>query len=156
MAPLRTSSVFQSLLLLLLTLVAIVKAGIPITRHPGCPNTEDKKFRSTVRVNLNIHNRNMNSRRFSDYHNRSTSPWNLILNKDPERFPAEIWEAECRNYFCVGADGKLDHHLNSVAIQQEILVLRRYPGHCQHSFRMEKILVKVGCTCVIPIVRHVA
>ncbi|XP_036270964.1 interleukin-17A [Pipistrellus kuhlii] len=156
MASVKTSSMFQSLLLLL-SLVAIVKAAIVFPRNPECPNT-DKNFPQSVRVNLNILNRNENekSRRPSDYYNRSTSPWNLHRNEDPERYPRVIWEAKCRHLFCVNPEGEIDHHLNSVSIQQEILVLRREPRHCPHSFRLEKILVTVGCTCVTPIVHHVA
>ncbi|KAM7137152.1 interleukin-17A isoform 2-T2 [Molossus nigricans] len=153
MAPVRTSSVS---LLLLLSLVATVKAGIAIPRDPGCPNTVDKNFPQTVRVNLNILNRKTNSRRpSSDYYNRSTSPWDLHSNVDPERYPRVIWEAKCRHLYCISPEGKMDHHLNSVPIQQEIMVLRREPQHCPHSFRLEKMLVNVGCTCVTPIVRHV-
>ncbi|KAK2113846.1 Interleukin-17A [Saguinus oedipus] len=107
-------------------------------------------------VNLNIRNRNTNSKRASDYYNRSSSPWNLHRNEDPERYPSVIWEAKCRHLGCVDADGNVDYHMNSVPIQQEILVLRREPRHCTNSFRLEKMLVSVGCTCVTPIVRHVA
>lgn len=77
-------------------------------------------------------------------------------NEDPERYPSVIWEAKCSHSGCINAEGKVDHHMNSVTIQQEILVLRREPRHCPHSFRLEKMLVAVGCTCVTPIVRHVA
>ncbi|KAM9740305.1 interleukin-17A [Dama dama] len=153
MASLRTSSMS---LLLLLSLVALVKAGVIIPQSPGCPPTEDKNFPQHVRVNLNIVNRNTNSRRPTDYHKRSTSPWTLHRNEDPERYPSVIWEAKCSHSGCINAEGKVDHHMNSVTIQQEILVLRREPRHCPHSFRLEKMLVAVGCTCVTPIVRHVA
>ncbi|XP_054424586.1 interleukin-17A [Pteronotus mesoamericanus] len=155
MAPERTPSMFQSLLQLL-TLVAILKAGTAMPRNPGCPNTEDKGFPQSVRVNLNILNKKTNSTRPSDYYNRSTSPWNLHRNEDRERYPSVIWEAKCRSLFCVSPEGKINHHLNSVPIQQEILVLRRDPQHCPHSFRLEKMLVNVGCTCVTPVVRHLA
>ncbi|CAK7309595.1 IL17A [Vulpes lagopus] len=147
--------VFQSLLLLL-SLVAIIKAGIAFPQNPGCRNTEDKNFPQHVKVNLNILNRNTNSRRPSDYYNRSTSPWNLHRNEDPERYPSVIWEAKCRHLGCVNNEGNINYHMNSVPIQQEILVLRRESQHCPHSFRLEKMLVAVGCTCVTPIVRHVA
>ncbi|KAI5140558.1 Interleukin-17A [Manis pentadactyla] len=153
MAPVRTSSVFQSLLLLL-SLAAIVKAAIAIPQPPGCPKTEDKNFPQHVKVNLSIFNRNTNSRRPSDYSNRSTSPWTFQRNEDPERYPSVIWEAKCRHFGCVSAEGKVDHDMNSVPIQQEILVLRREPRHCPHSFRLEKMLVAVGCTCVTPIVHR--
>uniref|UniRef100_A0A8C0KGD2 Interleukin-17A n=1 Tax=Canis lupus dingo TaxID=286419 RepID=A0A8C0KGD2_CANLU len=143
-------------LLLLLSLVAIIKAGIAFPQNPGCRNTEDKNFPQHVKVNLNILNRNTNSRRPSDYYNRSTSPWNLHRNEDPERYPSVIWEAKCRHLGCVNNEGNINYHMNSVPIQQEILVLRRESQHCPHSFRLEKMLVAVGCTCVTPIVRHVA
>ncbi|XP_053459130.1 interleukin-17A [Nycticebus coucang] len=155
MMPGKTSLMFQSLLLLL-SLLAITKVGIAIPQNPGCPNTEDKNFPKMVNVNLNIVNRKLNSRRASDYHNRSTSPWNLHRNEDPERYPSVIWEAKCRHLGCVNAEGSVDYHMNSVPIQQEILVLRREPKHCPRSFQLEKILVDVGCTCVTPIVRHLA
>ncbi|XP_016002791.1 interleukin-17A [Rousettus aegyptiacus] len=155
MAPMRTSFVFQSLLLLL-SLVAIGKAGIAIPRNTGCPNTEVKNFPQSVKVNLNILNKDTDLRMSSNYCNRSTSPWTFHQNKDTERYPSVIWEAKCRHLYCVNAEGKVDHHLNSVPIQQEILVLRRQPQHCPNSFQLEKMLVNVGCTCVTPIVRHMA
>ena len=54
-----------------------MKAGVIIPQSPGCPPTEDKNFPQHVRVNLNIVNRSTNSRRPTDYHKRSTSPWTL-------------------------------------------------------------------------------
>lgn len=77
-------------------------------------------------------------------------------NEDPERYPSVIWEAKCSHSGCINAEGKEDHHMNSVPIQQEILVLRREPRHCPNSFRLEKVMVTVGCTCVTPIVRHIS
>ncbi|XP_052599921.1 interleukin-17A [Peromyscus californicus insignis] len=158
MSPGRTPSV-SLLLLLLLSLEAGVKAGIPIPQSSGCPNTEGKNLLQNVKVNLKVLNSlspKVSSRRPSDYLNRSTSPWTLHRNEDPERYPPVIWEAQCRHQRCVNAEGKLDHHMNSVLIQQEILVLRREPENCPLTFRVEKMLVGVGCTCVSSIVRHVA
>ncbi|EHB06892.1 Interleukin-17A [Heterocephalus glaber] len=148
---------FQSLLLLL-SLMAVVKAGIPIPRNPGCPTTEGKNFLQNVKINLSIFNplaQKVNSRRSSDYYKRSTSPWTLHRNEDPERYPSVIWEAECSFSGCINAEGKEDYHVSSVPIQQEILVLRREPQNCPLSFRLEKMKVTVGCTCVTPVVRHV-
>nr|AHB64322.1 IL17A protein [Sus scrofa] len=153
MTPVRSSSLS---LLLLLSLVALVKAGIMTPQSPGCPKTEDKNFPQHVRVNLNILNRSTPARRPSDYSKRSTSPWTLQRNEDPERYPSVIWEAKCSHSGCINAEGKEDHHMNSVPIQQEILVLRREPRHCPNSFRLEKVMVTVGCTCVTPIVRHIS
>uniref|UniRef100_A0A286XFR9 Interleukin 17A n=1 Tax=Cavia porcellus TaxID=10141 RepID=A0A286XFR9_CAVPO len=157
MLPGKPSSMFRSLLLL--SLMATVKAGIPIPRNPGCPTaTEGKNFLQNVKLNLSIFNpltQNVNSRRSSDYYKRSTSPWTLHRNENPNRYPPVIWEAECRYSGCVNAAGKEDHHVSSVPIQQEILVLQREPQNCPLSFRLEKMKVTVGCTCVTPIVRHV-
>ncbi|XP_028364495.1 interleukin-17A [Phyllostomus discolor] len=149
MAPERTLSMS---LLQLLILVAILKAGTAMPRNPICPNTEDKNFPQSVKVNLNILNQKMG--RIKDYHNRSTSPWSLRRNEDSERYPRVIWEAECRDLYCVNPDRNINHHLNSVPIEQEILVLLRDPQSCPHSFRLEKMVVKVGCTCVFPVVHH--
>lgn len=81
---------FQSLLLLL-SLVAIVKAGIVIPQNPECPNTGDKNFPQNVKINLNVLNRKTNSRRASDYHNRSTSPWNLQYVRAPDKISVFVY-----------------------------------------------------------------
>ncbi|XP_006882175.1 PREDICTED: interleukin-17A [Elephantulus edwardii] len=155
MSSMTISSVSWSLLLLL-SLVAVAMAGVTTApENPRCPNVEDKNFPQTVSVKLNIINRNTNSRRSFDYHNRSTSPWNLHRNEDAERYPSIIWEANCRHLGCIDANGKVNHHMNSVPIQQEILVLRRENGGCPGSFQLEKMLVTVGCTCVTPVVRRI-
>ncbi|XP_023402789.2 interleukin-17A [Loxodonta africana] len=155
MSSVRISSLS---LLLLLSMLAMVIAGPAAPRNPGCPNAEDKNFPHTVRLNLNITNRNpnTNSRRSSDYYKRSTSPWSLHRNEDPERYPSVIWEAKCLHLGCVNADGQVNHHMNSVPVKQEILVLRRENGQCPRSFRLEKMLVTVGCTCVTPIIQHMS
>ncbi|XP_052047750.1 interleukin-17A [Apodemus sylvaticus] len=158
MSPGRTSS-SSLLLLLLLSLEAAVRAAVLVPQSSACPNTEAKNFLQDVKVNLNVINSlspKVSSRRPSDYLNRSTSPWTLRRNEDPDRYPSVIWEAQCRHQRCVNAEGKLDHHMNSVLIQQEILVLKREPESCPFTFRLEKMLVGVGCTCVSSIVRHVA
>lgn len=72
-------------LLQLLTLVAILKAGIAMPRNPVCPNTEDKSFPQSVRVDLNILKQNNSSEKPSDYHKRSTSPWSLRCVKAPDK-----------------------------------------------------------------------
>ncbi|XP_008050772.1 interleukin-17A [Carlito syrichta] len=142
------------LLLLLLSLVATVKTRI-IPQSPVCPNSENNSFPQNVTVNLTIINQNTDLQKSSDYSSRSTSPWRLHRNADPERYPPVIWEAKCRHLGCITDRNEVDHSRNSVPIQQEILVLRRESQHCPHSFRLEKMLVTVGCTCVNPIVRYV-
>lgn len=78
------------------------------------------------------------------------------VTRDPNRFPSEIVEAQCRHSGCINAEGQEDSSMNSVPIQQEFLVLRREPQGCSRSFRLEKVRVTVGCTCVTPIVRYVS
>lgn len=156
MSPRRIPSVCL-MLLLLLNLEATVKAAVLIPQSSVCPNAEANNFLQNVKVNLKVLNSlssKASSRRPSDYLNRSTSPWTLSRNEDPDRYPSVIWEAQCRHQRCVNAEGKLDHHMNSVLIQQEILVLKREPEKCPFTFRVEKMLVGVGCTCVSSMVRH--
>ncbi|KAL2306978.1 hypothetical protein Nmel_004927, partial [Mimus melanotis] len=125
----------------------------------GCLTQKDSKFPQTVRVNLSIINTNqdtkgsVNSRNVSG---RSLSPWDYRIDEDHDRFPRLIADAECRHTLCVTPEGHLDHGLNSVPIQQEILVLRREHRDCQPSYRLEKKIIAVGCTCVTPLVQHQA
>ncbi|XP_012874526.1 PREDICTED: interleukin-17A [Dipodomys ordii] len=146
-------------LLLLLGLGVFVEARTIVPQKPGCASPEVVNFLQEVKVNLSLPislSPRVNSRKAADYATRSTSPWDLRRREDPERYPAVIWEAECRHLGCVNAQGEVDHGMNSVPIQQEVLVLRREPQHCPPSFRLEKMLVAVGCTCVSPVVRHVS
>lgn len=76
------------------------------------------------------------------------------LDKDPNRFPQVIADAKCRLSGCVNSLGQEDHSLNSVPIKQEILVLRREQQGCPPTYRLEKKLITVGCTCAAPVVRY--
>ncbi|KAH0505749.1 Interleukin-17F [Microtus ochrogaster] len=118
----------------------------------NCPPLEGK----SVRVDFRIFNQNQGVSVSHGFQNRSSSPWDYNITRDPHRFPSEIAEAQCRYSGCINAQGQEDSSMNSVAIQQEILVLRREPQGCPNSFRLEKMRVKVGCTCVTPIVRRAA
>ncbi|XP_007484147.2 interleukin-17A [Monodelphis domestica] len=140
---------FKSLLLLLI-LAVMMKMGVSMPKKSGCPKVEGNDSLQSIRVNMNMINRNQGSKISPDYKNRSTSPWDLVQNVDENRQPRVIWEARCRYSGCINVEGKVDYHRNSVPIQQEIMVLRRESPNCSTSFRLEKILVTVGCTCVIP------
>ncbi|XP_051060250.1 interleukin-17F [Phodopus roborovskii] len=151
----------KSLLLLMLGLAILrgvaarknPKAGVLVPQKAGnCPPLED----NSVRVDIRIFNQNQGVSLSHDFQNRSSSPWDYNITRDPHRFPSEIAEAQCRYSGCMNAQGQEDSSMNSVAIQQEILVLRREPQGCSNSFRLEKMLVKVGCTCVAPIVHRAA
>ncbi|GAB1284829.1 Interleukin-17F [Apodemus speciosus] len=155
------TAVVKSLLLLMLGLAILTevaarrnpKAGVPAPQKAGnCPPLEG----NSVRVDIRIFNQNQGISVPRDFQNRSSSPWDYNITRDPHRFPSEIAEAQCRHSGCINAQGQEDSSMNSVPIQQEVLVLRREPQGCSNSFRLEKMLVKVGCTCVAPIVHRAA
>ncbi|XP_051852655.1 interleukin-17A [Antechinus flavipes] len=141
--------VFKSLLLLLI-LAVMMKTGVSMPKRSGCPKAERNDSYQNMRINMNIINRNPGSKMSPNYKNRSTSPWDVFPNEDANRVPRTIWEARCRHSGCINTEGKVDHNLNSVPIRQEILVLHREIANCSTSFRLEKMLVTVGCTCVTP------
>ncbi|NXQ23983.1 IL17F protein, partial [Alaudala cheleensis] len=158
---------------LLLVLLAVLSASSPAHRKvikpglkpqnlfkqasAGCPTQRDSKFPQTVRVNLSISSTNQDTKASSqDVSSRSLAPWDYRIDEDHDRFPRLLAEAECRHSRCVTPEGQLDHGLNSVPITQEILVLRRELRGCQQSFRLEKKVITVGCTCVTPLVQHQA
>ncbi|XP_033001245.1 interleukin-17F-like [Lacerta agilis] len=85
-----------------------------------------------------------------DVRNRSVSPWDYSTHEDPNRFPQVISNATCRHAFCLDSKGRLNKSMNSVPIRQEIVVLRRKQIGCQQTFWLEKEVIQVGCTCVIP------
>uniref|UniRef100_A0A8C6DJ56 Interleukin-17A n=1 Tax=Moschus moschiferus TaxID=68415 RepID=A0A8C6DJ56_MOSMO len=153
MTVLCDTAMVKSLLLLTLwlTLLGEVAAGKPPrSEDPGlCPPLEAH----TVRVDIRIRRRSQGVFLSGNLKNRSISPWDYNISRDPNRFPSEIAEAKCRHTGCINAEGVEDKSLNSVPIQQELLVLRRKPRDCPGLFRLEKVLVTVGCTCVTPIVR---
>ncbi|NXL95088.1 IL17F protein, partial [Alectura lathami] len=122
----------------------------------GCPTQKDAKFPQTVRVNISISNMNRDTKASLDISKRSLSPWDYRIDEDHNRFPQVIADAQCRHSRCVNMAGQLDHSLNSVPIKQEILVLRRELRGCHHSYRLEKKVITVGCTCVTPLIQHQA
>ncbi|XP_038596686.1 interleukin-17A [Tachyglossus aculeatus] len=126
------------------------KDNLLLKKEKGCPSSGSDAFPHSVTVNLSITNQNGTSKKFPAINKRSTSPWEYHLNEDPNRFPAKIWEAKCSTTGCLDAQKKEDPLLNSLPIYQETLVLKRDSQSCPTSFRMEKIIVSVGCTCVTP------
>uniref|UniRef100_A0A8C9M831 Interleukin-17F n=1 Tax=Panthera tigris altaica TaxID=74533 RepID=A0A8C9M831_PANTA len=107
-----------------------------------CPPLED----NSVRVDIRILRQNQGAISISnDFQNRSSSPWDYNITRDPNRFPSEIVEAQCRHSGCINAEGQEDSSMNSVP----------EPQGCSRTFRLEKVRVTVGCTCVTPIVRYV-
>ncbi|XP_074845115.1 interleukin-17F-like [Carettochelys insculpta] len=168
MAFARHPSLFTTFLLLLILLLSAKNSahGRAVQHKPGKEEGTDEKlshncltqknsgFPLSVKVNIYITNPSHAIRIAPDVRNRSLSPWDYSITKDPNRFPEEIAEAKCRHYSCVNALGQEDFSKNSVPIQQEILILRRERRGCQHTYRLEKQLITVGCTCVMPVHQH--
>ncbi|XP_037015468.2 interleukin-17F [Artibeus jamaicensis] len=154
MTILHNMAVVKCLLLLMLELTLLREGAAQKSVKAGdtalCPPLEG----NSVRVDIRILRQNQVSSVSHDFQNRSSSPWDYNITRDPHRFPSEIAEAQCRHSGCINAEGKEDSSMNSVPIQQEFLVLRREPQGCSHSFRLEKLRVTVGCTCVTPIIRY--
>uniref|UniRef100_A0A8C3J8G0 IL17F protein n=1 Tax=Calidris pygmaea TaxID=425635 RepID=A0A8C3J8G0_9CHAR len=124
--------------------------------YAGCLTPKDAKFPQTVRVNISISGTNQETKTPLDVSSRSLAPWDYRIDEDHNRFPRVIADAKCRHSRCVNLDGQLDHSVNSVPIQQEILVLRREQKGCHQTYRLEKKIITVGCTCVTPLIRHQA
>ncbi|NXY49008.1 IL17F protein, partial [Ceuthmochares aereus] len=119
-----------------------------------CLDGKELQFPTTVKVDVHISNPGHTFRMVHDVRNRSLAPWDYRLDEDPNRVPQVIADAECRLSGCVNPLGQEDRSLSSVPIRQEILVLRREPRGCLPTFRLEKKLITVGCTCATPIIHH--
>ncbi|XP_058409914.1 interleukin-17F [Diceros bicornis minor] len=152
MTILHGTAMVKSLLLLMLGLTLLREVAARTNpKAASCPPLEDH----FVRVDVRLINQNKGFSSSRDIQNRSSSPWVYNITRDPNRFPSEIVEAQCRYLGCVDAQGKEDHTMNSVPIQQEFLILRRESKGCPGSFRLEKVQVTVGCTCVTPIIQDI-
>ncbi|KAM4785138.1 interleukin-17F-like [Cyanocitta cristata] len=154
-----SSALFRSLVLVLVLALAVRssphrKAGASARLSEGCLNQKDPKYPTTVKVDIRISSSDPAFRMVHDIRNRSLAPWDYSLDDDPNRFPRVIADARCRLSGCVSPLGQEDHSLNSVPIKQEILVLRREQRGCLHSYRLEKRVITVGCTCVTPVIQH--
>uniref|UniRef100_A0A7M4E0W2 Interleukin-17F-like n=1 Tax=Crocodylus porosus TaxID=8502 RepID=A0A7M4E0W2_CROPO len=158
---------FESLLFVLILVLSMKSSahGTPVhhkgnrenaSLNPGknCLNSKNTEFPRRVKVDVRFSNPNPATEVASDVNNRSLSPWDYSIDEDHNRFPQRISVAQCRSLTCVSSTGQEDFSLNSVPIQQEILVLRREQGECSSSYRLEKKLVTVGCTCARPHVQY--
>nr|XP_007970460.2 interleukin-17F [Chlorocebus sabaeus] len=130
----------------------IPKVGHTFFQKPeSCPPVTE----GSMKLDTGIINENQRVSMSRNIESRSTSPWNYTVTWDPNRYPSEVVQAQCKHLGCINAQGKEDISMNSVPIQQETLVLRRKHQGCSVSFQLEKVLVTVGCTCVTPVVHHV-
>ncbi|KAM6207282.1 interleukin-17F-like [Sarcoramphus papa] len=161
------TAVFRSLVLVLVLALTVrssphqrvarprpSKDGGSVRLSEDCLNQKGLKFPTTVQVDVRISNSDHAFRMVHDVRNRSLAPWDYRLDEDPNRFPQVIADAKCRLSGCVNPLGQEDHSLNSVPIQQEILVLRREQRGCLPTYRLEKKVITVGCTCAAPVVHH--
>ncbi|NXR04916.1 IL17F protein, partial [Sagittarius serpentarius] len=158
---------FRSLLLVLVLALTVRSSPHGRVVHPrsskdgasgrlseDCLNQKGLKFPTTVKVDIRISNSDHAFRMVHDVRNRSLAPWDYRLDEDPNRFPQVIADAKCRLSGCVNPLGQVDHSLNSVPIQQEILVLRREQRGCLPTYHLEKKVITVGCTCAAPVIQH--
>ncbi|KAM4771249.1 interleukin-17A-like [Rhinophrynus dorsalis] len=147
----------QSMLLLVVLGVSILVSVHGLDLHhlsKECQLPKGLPFPSTVKVTLNLSGQTQSLG--SDVNKRSLSPWDYSHDVDHNRFPPVIAEAKCRHAVgCVDSEGRVDFSVNSVPIRQEILVLRREMKGCTPTFRLEKKVITVGCTCVRPVTQHV-
>eukprot|EP00079_Xenopus_tropicalis_P031075 XP_017944846.1 PREDICTED: interleukin-17F [Xenopus tropicalis] len=118
----------------------------------GCPPPRGLNLNQPIKVTLNISGQSQALGK--DISKRSLAPWDYSFDMDNNRFPSMIAEAKCRYAHCLDAEGNLDLDVNTVPIKQEILVLRREMKGCTPSFKLEKKMVTVGCTCVRPEVKE--
>ncbi|XP_077346469.1 interleukin-17F-like [Lithobates pipiens] len=132
-------------------LIPIAAVDLHHLKKGGCPPVT--KFPSSVKINLNINRQNAPTMS-GDLRKRSTSPWEYSYDVNNNRFPSTIAEAKCLHTGCLDAEGNVDINLNSVPIRQEILVLHREMKGCASTFKLEKKMVTVGCTCVRPMVQE--
>ncbi|NXF09962.1 IL17F protein, partial [Smithornis capensis] len=128
--------------------------GASVRLSENCLSQKDPEFPTMVKVDIRISNSGRAFRMVHDVKNRSLAPWDYRLDEDPNRFPQIIADAKCRLSGCVNPLGQEDHSLNSVPIKQEILVLRREQQGCRPTYRLEKKVITVGCTCVTPVIHH--
>uniref|UniRef100_A0A672FQN1 Interleukin 17a/f1 n=1 Tax=Salarias fasciatus TaxID=181472 RepID=A0A672FQN1_SALFA len=82
-------------------------------------------------------------------HMISISPWTYNVSSEDELYPQQLSQAQCSLQGCL-VGGVEDRSLQSRPIMHEVLVLRRVRPSTQSSFRLERRLVAVGCTCVRP------
>ncbi|XP_077341309.1 interleukin-17F-like [Lithobates pipiens] len=144
----RATMIKLSVLILLLgdsLLIPIVAVDLHHLKKGGCPPVA--KFPSSVKINLNINGQDAPAIS-GDVRKRSISPWEYSYDVNNNRFPSTIAEAKCLHTGCLDAEGNVDINLNSVPIRQEILVVHREMKGCVPTFKLEKKMVTVGCTCV--------
>ncbi|PIO33854.1 Interleukin-17F [Aquarana catesbeiana] len=146
----RATMIQLTALILLLgdsLLIPIAAVDLHHLKKGGCPPVT--KFPSSVKVNLNLNSNGQDVPTISsDVRKRSVSPWEYSYDVNNNRFPSTIAEAKCLHTGCLDAEGKVDINLNSVPISQEILVIHREMKGCVPTFKLEKKMVAVGCTCV--------
>ncbi|XP_041418326.1 interleukin-17A-like [Xenopus laevis] len=130
-------------------LIASAHAHVP---HRDCKLPLDADFPPVVKASMGSSGQIRSLR--IEMSNRSLSPWDYINDEDNNRYPSIIYEAKCRHAGCLDSQGNMDPRVNSIPISQEILVLRREMIGCTPSFRLEKKMITVGCTCVRPIVHN--
>ncbi|KAI8499171.1 Interleukin-17 [Branchiostoma belcheri] len=84
---------------------------------------------------------------------RSVCPWSYYVDHDPDRFPYDILQANCRCTACLDTTtGRQNYNYVCVPVTIQKLVSRRKKKKSGRGYRYrnEWVNVAVGCTCVEP------
>ncbi|XP_027017664.1 interleukin-17C [Tachysurus fulvidraco] len=88
----------------------------------------------------------------SDLKNRSLSPWQSILETDPDMIPSVYEVAKCLCYGCL-IDGSENTDYNSVPVMQSVMFLKKVSCPSdpdKYSLNVVYKNVPVACTCAVP------
>ncbi|KAG8001152.1 Interleukin-17C [Nibea albiflora] len=83
---------------------------------------------------------------------RSLSPWRYRLDRKDDRFPRDIYMAECLCQGCINEQQE-DMSYNSVPVHAALTVLTKITcPHDSNKYKLKKEIIKVpvACTCVVP------
>ncbi|XP_030058604.1 interleukin-17C [Microcaecilia unicolor] len=129
-------------------------SSVTLVEHLETLQTQDRRRRRKRHQAHGCPDLQLRSPSRADHHERSISPWRYRINVDENRYPRKLAFAECLCSGCIDVrTGKETPALNSVPVEQTMMVLRRKP--CTHlsgafTFEVDYIKVPVGCTCVLP------
>nr|XP_033799248.1 interleukin-17C [Geotrypetes seraphini] len=129
-------------------------SSVTLVKHLEALQKESRQRRQKRHQGQGCPNLQIQPSSRSDYNERSISPWRYRIDVDENRYPQKLAFAECLCSGCIDVEtGSETSNLNSVPVEQTMMVLRRKP--CTHlsgafTFELDYIKVPVGCTCVLP------
>ncbi|XP_067116838.1 interleukin 17a/f1 [Osmerus mordax] len=88
-------------------------------------------------------------------HDHSISPWTYNTTHYKDLYPPTIHQAHCSLSGCLDKEGRENLTFESKPILHQILVLRRVLGTIgvNYRYRLETMVIPVGCTCVNPSIK---